>query len=222
MTMKNLFITMALLLALIGTANAEPASAADANGKTAAPKSITIEVGDSNKAELKQAIRDSVADIVEKALAADPNVDAEQRKQILDKISNMPLSAHVGGAESAGELAVGALAVVLIFGMPVMIVVAVLYWAYRRRRLAHETINQFLASGKDIPPAVLDNLFREQAPRNNLHKGLVMTGLGVGIFLCFALIGSMKAASVGLIPLFIGLAQLLIWKLERPGEAGQE
>lgn len=221
--MKNLFITMALLTALIGPAHAGAASAADANGEAAAPHSFSIEISnDSNKAELKQAIRDSVADIVEKALAADPDIKEEQRDQILDKIRNMPVSAHMDEEPPAGALAVGALAIILIFGMPVMIVVAVLYWAYRRRRLAHDTINQFLASGKDIPPAVLDNLFREQTPKNNLHKGLVMTGLGVGVFLCFALIGSMKAASVGLIPLFIGLAQLLIWKLERSGEAGQE
>ena len=221
--MRNILIVMALLTALIGPAHAGPASADDANGKTAAPHSFSIEIrNDSNKDELKQAIRNSVADFVEKALDADPDVKKEQRDQILEKIRNMPVSAHTDEEPPAGALAVGALAIVLIFGMPVMIVVAVLYWAYRRRRLAHETINQFLASGKDIPPAIVENLFREQAPRNNLHKGLVMTGLGVGIFLCFALIGSMKAASVGLIPLFIGLAQLLIWKLERPGEAGQE
>ena len=221
--MRNTLIVMALLTALIGPAHAGPASTADSNGEAAAPHSFSVEISnDGDKAELKQAIRDSVANIVEKALAADPNVTEQQREQILEKISNMPVSAHVSGTDSAGELAVGALAIVLVFGMPVMIVVAVLYWAYRRRRLAHETVNQFLASGKDIPPEVLDNLFHEQAPRNNLHKGLVMTGLGVGVFLCFALIGSMKAASVGLIPLFIGLAQLLIWKLERPGDTVQE
>ena len=117
----------------------------------------------------------------------------------------------------AGAMVLGGMAILLIFGTPVMLVAAVLYWGYRKRRLAHDTINQYLASGKEIPEEVMQNLFKDTKPKNNLHKGMVMCGLGFGIFLCFAIIGSMEAASFGMIFLFIGLAQLLIWKLEKDG-----
>ena len=42
-----------------------------------------------------------------------------------------------------------------------------------------------------------------------------LLGAGIGIVLCFALMGNMTLAYLDLIPLFIGLALLLIWKLEQ-------
>ncbi len=105
-------------------------------------------------------------------------------------------------------------AIVFTFGMPIMIVAVVLYSSYRKKRLMHDTINQYVSSGKDIPPEVLKGLQKEATPKNNLHRGLVMSGIGLGIFFCFTIIGSVEAGALGLIPLFIGLAQLLIWKLE--------
>ncbi|MCZ6525587.1 MAG: DUF6249 domain-containing protein [Gammaproteobacteria bacterium] len=105
-------------------------------------------------------------------------------------------------------------AIVYTFGMPLLIVAVVLYFSYRKKRLMHETIDQYVTSGKDIPEEVLKGLQKEVTPKNNLHRGLVMSGIGLGIFACFAVIGVIEAAAFGLIPLFIGLAQLLIWKLE--------
>jgi hypothetical protein len=105
-------------------------------------------------------------------------------------------------------------AIVVVFGTPIMIVGAVLFASYRKKRLMHDTINQYVSSGKDIPEEVLQGLQKQVTPKSNLHKGVVMGGIGLGIFLCFTIIGSMEAAAFGLIPLFVGLAQLLIWKLE--------
>lgn len=105
-------------------------------------------------------------------------------------------------------------AIVFTFGLPLLIVAVVLYFSYRKKRLMHDTIDQYVTSGKDIPPEVLKGLQKEIMPKNNLHRGLVMSGIGLGIFACFAVIGVLEAAAFGLIPLFIGLAQLLIWKLE--------
>jgi hypothetical protein len=96
---------------------------------------------------------------------------------------------------------------------------------YRRRRLAHDTINQYLASGKEIPPEVMQNLFKDAGsattPKSNLHKGVVMTALGLGIIICFYAAGIEFFAAFGFIFLFIGLAQLLIWKIEQ-GKKGEQ
>ena len=233
--MKHLLIVLALLSTLALPLHAEstdtaaqPAAAAtDTTAPAAQDKShsATIKIdlkGDDDGEAFKKSVRDSVAGFVERVLSSRSDLSDKERAEILGSIRDMPIAEHHGGSDSPGELVIAGLAIIFVFGTPIMIVAAVLYWAYRRRRLAHDTINQFLQSGKDIPPAVLDNLFQEQTPRNNLQKGLVMTGLGVGIFLCFTLIGSMSAASLGLIPLFIGLAQLLIWKLEQNKGAEQE
>lgn len=119
-----------------------------------------------------------------------------------------------GGGIKIGEVFIASIAILFTFGTPIMIIAAVLYSSYRKKRLIHDTIDQYVTSGKDIPDEVLKGLQKEVTPKNNLHRGLVMSGIGLGIFACFAVIGVLEAAAFGLIPLFIGLAQLLIWKLE--------
>jgi hypothetical protein len=51
---------------------------------------------------------------------------------------------------------------------------------------------------------------------------MIMLGVGVGVFLCFWLMGAMEAAYLALIPLFIGIAQLLIWNLEKHKASSKE
>jgi cadmium resistance protein CadD (predicted permease) len=109
---------------------------------------------------------------------------------------------------------IGITAITLIFGSPLLIVAAVLYANYRKKRLVHDTINQYVSSGKDVPAEVMSSLQAEVTPKSSLRKGLVLTGAGLGIIACFVVMGETEAAALGLIPLFIGLAQLLIWKLE--------
>ena len=118
-------------------------------------------------------------------------------------------------SESAGGLLIAGLAVVLTFGTPILLVAAMLYTSYRKRRLMHNTIDQYVSSGRDIPPEVLQSLHREVTPANNLHRGLLMSGIGLGVIACFMVMDAAEAAALGLIPLLIGLAQLLIWKLEK-------
>ena len=60
----------------------------------------------------------------------------------------------------------------------------------------------------------MEGLQKQSDPKSSLHKGVVLIGVGLGIFICFTLIGAMEAGAFGLIPFFIGLAQLLVWKLE--------
>ncbi|NKB37330.1 MAG: hypothetical protein GKR93_09200 [Gammaproteobacteria bacterium] len=158
------------------------------------------DISDEEKAEIKTEIKEAITEIKEE----------DEGTVIRPKL-------HIGDDDDSlefTEAALGALAIFFIFGTPIMIIAAVLYASYRKKRLMHETINQYVASGKDIPPEVLQGLQKETAPKNNLHRGLIMSGLGLGIFLCFVIIGAIPAAALGLIPLFIGLAQLLIWKLE--------
>lgn len=118
--------------------------------------------------------------------------------------------------------AVAILTIAMVFGMPVVLVAAVLYASHRKRRLAREMAGEFLASGQPVPPEVWQGLAGDTSPRSHLRKGMVMLGAGIGVFLCFRLMGRVEAAYLGLIPLFIGIAQLLIWRLERntdtPGE----
>lgn len=119
---------------------------------------------------------------------------------------------------------VAIVAIVFTLGMPIIIVSLIMYSSYRRRRLAHETITQYVSSGKEIPPEIMQNLFKDagatQTPRTNLHKGSVNTGIGLGMVVGFSLIDVEFLAAIGFIFLLVGLAQLLIWKLEQGKKSG--
>ena len=178
-----------------------------------------------------QRVRTNVIDAVIQAIEDNSNIsDAEKRdtKQALRDLSRSGARTDMNSAASPyADLnivdrpdgvwiaAVSILSIVLIFGTPIMLVAAVLYASHRKRRLASDMANRFLANGQQVPPEVWRGLAGDATPRSSLHKGVIMLGLGLGIFLCFWLIGSMRAAYLGLIPMFIGFAQLLIWKLEK-------
>jgi len=159
------------------------------------------ELSEEEKSEIKKEINEAISEI-------------EEDVALVEEDSGHNIRIGSGNGPAFSEAILGALAIFFIFGTPIMIIAAILYFSYRKKRLMHDTINQYVSSGKDIPPEVLKGLQKETAPKNNLHRGLVMSGVGLGIFACFAVIGSLEAAALGLIPLFIGLAQLLIWKLE--------
>jgi uncharacterized protein YjbJ (UPF0337 family) len=187
--------------------------------------------------ELENKIKGKVLSIIGDIIdAADDDLSEDEREEIKSEIKeaiqeikevtegidddshSIVIGSDGGGIWDDGISLIEALipitAIVFTFGMPIMIVAVVLYSSYRKKRLMHDTIDQYVSSGKDIPPEVLKGLQKEVTPKNNLHRGLVMSGVGLGIFACFAVIGTLSAAAFGLIPLFIGLAQLLIWKLE--------
>lgn len=211
---------------------APPVPAAPAPTDSESPHaSIQIDLGPktSSQQESKEATKeanDKLANAVNKILSKHSDMSDEDRKEVVDSLRHMgPItinaSGHPNSENTIGEMAVAALAIIFVFGSPIMIVAAVLYWAYRRRRLTHETIKQYLASGKEIPPEVMESMFSERKPKNNLQKGLILSGTGLGIFIAFMTIDAKFVASLGLIPLFIGAAQLLIWKLEKGDNSGK-
>ena len=191
---------------------------APAEAAVGVPATVAEETADELHEKSRQDLLNEIEDLVEHAASGDL-AGAEQeaaklrirllRERIAD---DMPAPWQ---SESAGGLLIAGLAVVLTFGTPILLVAAMLYTSYRKRRLMHNTIDQYVTSGRDIPPEVLQSLHREVTPANNLHRGLVMSGVGLGVITCFLVMSATEAAALGLIPLFIGLAQLLIWKLEK-------
>lgn len=194
--------------------------------------SISIDVDDKDKsADVEKArneLHDKIMTFVDGILKdADVELSDEDRKALKAGLKHELKDAHAGTEVSVADsvplagIAVGALAVFFFFGTPIMIVAFVLYASYRKRRLIHETINSYVASGKEIPPEVFKSFHEESSPKNNLQRGLLMMGIGMGIIICFLIIGVDEAAALGAIPLFIGLAQLLIWKLEKNGSGSK-
>ncbi len=126
---------------------------------------------------------------------------------------------HQGGGDSSFsnplgdffEALVAVVAIVLIFGMPVLIVGVVMYGRYKRRELVNHSIDKMIDSGREIPA----DMFQEATgkEKSTLNKGVMLIAIGVGLM---AFLGSIagEVGTVGIIPAMIGVAHLIIWKNE--------
>lgn len=226
--MKHLLPTLltAVLLAPAAWPDAQPAATPAVEPEPAVTISIENDAdSDAARQRLKERIETAVRARILAALEDRPELSDEDRAAIADAWGDWDdwddwdewdgLELDDDGPMGLGETFIVTLAILLIFGGPIMLVAIFLYAGHRKRRLQRDMVSDFLTSGQQVPAEVWNGLAGEVTPRSNLHKGMVLIGLGLGILLAFWLVGQPNFAYLGLIPLFVGLAQVLIWKLER-------
>jgi hypothetical protein len=118
---------------------------------------------------------------------------------------------------AAMALMIPILGILGVFFAPMVVVIVIVWLAYRHRQSKeqrnHETIRQMIEKGIEIPP----NISFGEAPETSspLNRGLKFMGIGVGLSIFFLVMGLTNLAGIGAIPLFIGLAYVLIWHLEK-------
>lgn len=176
---------------------------------------------------------DIVMDIIRQAIKEDTGELSEEQAQNLDRLE-LVLERNIermveeslesegfdrarwenrARRNTSGNL-VPILGIIFVFGMPVMIVAIALYAQHRKRRQRNELIASFVENDREIPESLLeDNAV--QSDKSHMSRGLVLTGTGLGIALALGLFLNLKFAAFGAIPLFIGLAHLGIWKLQK-------
>ncbi len=108
-----------------------------------------------------------------------------------------------------GTTMIAGLAIVLGIGAPLAAIGLVLWYKSRRTRLIHETALKLAEKGQPVPPEIFVGA---DEPFSDLRRGVVLVGLGMGLGLFMFQLG--KPWAVGLIPLFMGLGYLVVWKLE--------
>jgi hypothetical protein len=109
------------------------------------------------------------------------------------------------------------LPVILALLIPLVAIVGGVVLRLRRLALTHETIRQLSAQGLHIPPQLLirRDPYARWSAKHQLHAGAINVGAGLGLMALFYV---MKPGgwlwAVGCLPLFIGLAMLVVWKIE--------
>lgn len=122
---------------------------------------------------------------------------------------------HIQPGESNIVPVIGIIAV---FGTPVLITgIIVLGW-YQRQKRRMSLMEKIVDSGQPIPEELLNNAMDQGKPGTSLRKGVTSLGLGAGVII-FGFFVSETLMAIGAIPLCMGLAYLLLWKLEdKPSE----
>jgi hypothetical protein len=102
-----------------------------------------------------------------------------------------------------------------LFGAPVMVVAAVMFFSYLKSRSLHRTVRAMVEKGQEVPAALFAPPPVLRA-RSDLRRGVVLVMVGFGLMIFFGAVSDWEggAWSLGCIPFVIGLGYLLVWKLE--------
>ena len=221
--LKNGLVVCAMLFAV---ANTVPTMAEDISEVAVVATSNDIaSIGNGNSESQTNTHDDfdsEVALIVDEVIgelkAEWKDLDQEERQEVKDALRSLreginitiPDSFSFGGLSS---VIVPIFAILFTFGSPVLVIGLLLLFSYRKRRQRDALVAKFIDAGKDVPPEVLATFNDNAVSGNNLQRGLILSGIGSGLFLFLGMLVGWGVASVALIPLCIGIARLLIWKL---------
>ncbi len=158
------------------------------------------------------------------SLAALENLEAleglESLKELeklekLDRDISMSIHSDIDtdGLKGAAII-VPVLGIIAVFGTPILIVYLILRAATRRKELMHENINKLLEQGRDIPPELMAAYQQQNSPEADLYSGIRLSLVGVAIFIALGSLAGFDVGSIGFIPMAIGLARVITWKIQ--------
>jgi hypothetical protein len=207
--MKTLFLTclcsIALVLSVCGQSPTAPATSASAQA------SATASVAPS-------ATPDNEDNAIER--------DVKKRvKHVFGKVvtvnSHGPIVSHSDDSSDiddlGGFIAIPIIAIIFstLFGAPVLVVAAIMFFSYLKSRSLHRTVRSMVEKGQEVPAALFapPPIVRQ---RSDLRRGVVLLMVGFGLMIFFGAVNDWDggAWSLGVIPFVIGLGYLLVWKLE--------
>ena len=219
--MKNLLIIISLFgMTLAGgpllaqTAGGEPEAAVTEQAADASEQIDTDEV----KQKVNEVI-DAIANRVKQEVDAEIHVeiddvsaeDLEELDKLKSAIETGDWSGHSG--IDAGEVAVAVTAIIFSLGLPIIILLVVLFYANRKRKQKMELINQFINADQPVPDQLINEF--NTGSGDPLRSGLQLVGVGLGIALFFLVLGEPEPAGIGLIPFGLGAARLIYWKVNK-------
>lgn len=103
------------------------------------------------------------------------------------------------------------------FAMIVLLVWLVAAFRIKRTRQIHETLRLMVEKGADIPTELITPAQKKNV---DLRRGLILVFGGTGYMLFMGLLAAFEpdainGLGVGLIPFFIGIGYLLVWRIEK-------
>ena len=125
------------------------------------------------------------------------------------------------GGPSLPELAI---ITSMTFFLPVCSIALCLYYRHQQNAMLHQTLRLMIEKGVAIPPELLQPPAKPNPTRvvKDFRNGLILVGVGLALVSINFLDPHSRMGAVGLIPLFIGVAFLISWKLgqktEQPGK----
>lgn len=123
----------------------------------------------------------------------------------------------IDDGDFGGIIAIPIIAIIFstLFGAPVLVVAAIMFFSYLKSRSLHRTVREMVEKGQEVPAALFAPPPIIKA-RSDLRRGVVLLMVGFGLMIFFGAVNDWEGGvwSLGVIPFVIGLGYLLVWKLE--------
>ena len=109
---------------------------------------------------------------------------------------------------------VAIVAISFTLGLPIIVIAIILYYKHRKRRQRDALIEKFINSGKDVPAELLASWeLHLDEPNKILHQGIKLIAISLGLYLFLHVFIGADIALIATVPLFLGIARLIIWKI---------
>ena len=146
------------------------------------------------------------------------DLDDAEKEEILETLKEIEAGIEVevdvdSSGPSATEAIIAIVAIMFTIGSPILIIGTILYYKHRKRRQRNALIEKFLDSGQEVPAELMESGDLADNSSNTLSRGIKLTAIGLGLFVFLGSMIDWDIATVALIPLCIGIARIVIWKL---------
>ena len=142
-------------------------------------------------------------------------IDRDDRKTRVDRHGDIDIDVDDGDFGEFMAIPIIGIVFTTLFGAPVMIVAAIMFFSYLKSRSLHRTVRTMVEKGQEVPAALFASPPVVRA-RSDMRRGVVLTMVGIGVMIFFGARSDWDggAWSLGVIPFLIGLGYLLVWKME--------
>ena len=111
------------------------------------------------------------------------------------------------------ESFVAIVAIIMGCGLPLFIVIAVLWFKYQNKQAKYRLASQAITAGKEVPKGLFDEDYSAGSNCNNavLTKGIknICLGIGLGVFL-WILTNERGIAAIGFLIFCMGVGQVIV------------
>ena len=142
----------------------------------------------------------------------------DEKEQIQSALNEIEEGIEIDVATKTGFFyaILAIMAVSFTLGLPVIVIVIILYYKHRKRRQRDAVIEKFINSGKDIPAELLASWeLNPDESDSRLHQGIKLIAVSLGLYLFLHFSVGPDVALIAAIPLFLGIARLIIWKISQ-------
>jgi hypothetical protein len=107
------------------------------------------------------------------------------------------------------------LGIIVPFSTAVLIILIIFIAKILRDKSRNQVIIKALENGKDLPQEFFRPIQKKKREGEPLRDALVTLGLGIGLTVALYFFMGLKYAAFGLIPLFIGVGQLIAYLINK-------